>query len=105
MIARAPLNLTELLNGPSGSLDLWGRMQMLGVGEYVPIDDTRNSSRLYLFIEQARLGVQVKIFDYNYYTELSLGGESYWDPLRDSKRELNDSALLYLSMDRTVVKH
>jgi hypothetical protein len=37
--------------------------------------------------------------------QLSLGGESYWDPLRDSKRELNDSALLYLSMDRTVVKH
>jgi hypothetical protein len=28
--------------------------------------------------------------------ELSFGGESYWDPMRYPKQELNDSALLYL---------
>jgi hypothetical protein len=28
--------------------------------------------------------------------QLSLGGESYWDPIRDPKQELNESALSYL---------
>jgi hypothetical protein len=28
--------------------------------------------------------------------QLSFGGESYWDPIRYPKQELNDSALLYL---------
>jgi len=36
--------------------------------------------------------------------ELSLGGESYWDPIRYSKREINGSALSYLFM-HTPVAH
>jgi len=28
--------------------------------------------------------------------QLSLGGESYWDPIRDPQQELNEGALLYL---------
>lgn len=28
--------------------------------------------------------------------QLSFGGESYWDPIRNRRQELNDSALLYL---------
>jgi hypothetical protein len=35
---------------------------------------------------------------------LSLGGESYWDPIRYPKQDLNDSALLYLWMHNPVGK-
>jgi hypothetical protein len=65
----------EVLNGPAGSLDVWGRTQLLGVGEWVPTDTVRRHDRVYLYLEQARLGFDGKIGDYNYYTELSLGGE------------------------------
>lgn len=34
--------------------------------------------------------------------QLSLGGANYWDPVRDRKLELNESALQYL-LDRSVV--
>jgi hypothetical protein len=36
--------------------------------------------------------------------ELSLGGESYWDPLRDRKLEINGSALSYLFMHTPVAQ-
>jgi len=36
--------------------------------------------------------------------ELSLGGESYWDPIRYPQRELNEAALLYLLMHSPVGK-
>ncbi|MGB7599344.1 MAG: hypothetical protein WBM24_03500 [Candidatus Sulfotelmatobacter sp.] len=36
--------------------------------------------------------------------ELSLGGESYWDPIRCPQRELNESALLYLLLHSPVGK-
>jgi len=36
--------------------------------------------------------------------ELSLGGESYWDPIRDPKREINGSALSYLFMHTPVAQ-
>ncbi len=34
--------------------------------------------------------------------QLSFGGESYWDPIRNPTQELNDSALLYLFMHSPV---
>jgi hypothetical protein len=37
--------------------------------------------------------------------QLSFGGESYWDPIRHPKQELNDSALLYLFTHGPVAKH
>ena len=37
--------------------------------------------------------------------QLSFGGESYWDPIRYPKQELNDSALLYLFTHGPVAKH
>ncbi len=36
--------------------------------------------------------------------ELSLGGESYWDPIRDPKQEINGSALSYLFMHTPVAQ-
>jgi hypothetical protein len=37
--------------------------------------------------------------------QLSFGGESYWDPIRNPKQELNDSALLYLFGHSPVGQH
>lgn len=36
--------------------------------------------------------------------ELSLGGESYWDPIRDPKQEINGNALSYLFMHTPVAQ-
>jgi hypothetical protein len=36
--------------------------------------------------------------------ELALGGESYWDPIRDSKQEISGSALSYLFMHTPVAQ-
>ena len=36
--------------------------------------------------------------------ELSRGGESYWDPIRDRKQEINGSALSYLFMHTPVAE-
>lgn len=36
--------------------------------------------------------------------ELSLGGESYWDPIRDPKQEINANALSYLFMHTPVAQ-
>lgn len=37
--------------------------------------------------------------------QLSFGGESYWDPIRTPKQELNDAALLYLRVHSPVGQH
>lgn len=37
--------------------------------------------------------------------QLSLGGESYWDPIRYPQQELNESALLYLFMHTPVAQN
>ncbi len=37
--------------------------------------------------------------------ELSLGGESYWDPVQHCRREINGSALAYLFMHTPVAQH
>jgi hypothetical protein len=36
--------------------------------------------------------------------ELSLGGESYWDPIRDSRQEINGNALSYIFMHTPVAQ-
>jgi hypothetical protein len=64
----------EVIKTPDYSLDVWGRGQMLGIDEWVP-HVARSHNRVYLYLEQARLGFDGHLGDYNYYTELALGGE------------------------------
>jgi hypothetical protein len=60
------------------ALDIWGRGQMLGVGQYVsePVRGASNE-RVYEFLKQARVGFNGKYEDlFNYQIELALGGEN-----------------------------
>ena len=64
----------ELLKNDTSELSIFGTVQMIGIGEYVQ-DDVKKDARAYLFMQQARLGFQGHLGDYNFYTELALGGE------------------------------
>ena len=67
-----------IYKGDKLALDIWGRGQMLGVGQYVsePVRGASNE-RIYEFLKQARLGFNGKYEDlFNYQIELALGGEN-----------------------------
>ena len=60
------------------ALDIWGRGQMLGVGEIVP-DPVHGASheRVYEFLKEARMGFNGKEDDlFNYQIEFAYGGEN-----------------------------
>ncbi|MDE2291685.1 MAG: hypothetical protein KGL53_06350 [Elusimicrobia bacterium] len=61
-------------NGPL-DINVFGRAQMIGVGEYVP-DPVRDNQRVYLFLKQARLGFRGSYKDlFTYETQFAFGGE------------------------------
>jgi len=67
-----------LVSNDKLALDLWGRGQLLGVGEIVP--ETAHGAdheRVYEFLQEARMGFNGKYEDlFNYQIELSYGGEN-----------------------------
>lgn len=65
----------ELMNNGTDEFSLFGTGQLLGLGEYVSDDVPKKDARAYLFLQQARVGFQGHLADYNFYTELALGGE------------------------------
>ena len=70
--ARASLTIHK---SDDSELDFFATGQMLGMAQKVP-DDVKKDARLYLFLQQARLGFSGHLGDYNFYTELALGGEN-----------------------------
>jgi len=69
-----PTGGVSLVSTDNLNLDMFGRLQMLGVGENVA-DPVRNNNRLYLFTQESRLGFRGNFEGYKYETQLSLGGE------------------------------
>jgi hypothetical protein len=65
----------EVAKGDTSDVSIFGTAQMLGLGEVVS-DDVKKDARGYLFLQQARLGFLGHLGDYNFYTELALGGEN-----------------------------
>ena len=64
----------DALNGESGHLAVFGRMQLLGAAENVP-DPTRKNDRVYLFLREARLGARGEFSGYKYEVQTEYGGE------------------------------
>jgi len=69
-------NGVPVVNTTENQLDIFGRAQMLGVGEIVP-DPKAANQRIYLFLNEARLGVKGRYEDvFKYEMQLDFGGES-----------------------------
>ncbi len=64
-----------IVNTDKMNLNVFGRMQMLGVGEIVP-DPVRAHQRVYSFIQESRLGMRGDFEGYKFETQLALGGEN-----------------------------
>lgn len=71
----APARGVELMRNDKLSLDVFGRGQMIGVGENVP-DPFRDNLRVYLFLKQARLGFKGTYEDVGFETQMAFGGEN-----------------------------
>ncbi len=86
----------EVVSNDKLSLDIYGRGQMLGVGELVP-DPFRDHLRIYLFLKQARVGVKGHKGDVKFDTQFAFGGE-------DSNGSNNDLSLLDFVADVPIKK-
>ncbi len=79
------------INTDKLKLDIYGRTQMIGVGEVVP-DPVRNDTRIYLFLKQARLGFKGLYEDVKFDMQFAFGGE-------DANGSNTDLSLLDLVVD------
>ncbi|MBF5045710.1 hypothetical protein FGE12_25105 [Aggregicoccus sp. 17bor-14] len=64
----------EVLKNDHTTLDVGGRLQLLGFGQKVD-DAYRNDARMYLFLKQARLQMQGNVDDWRFKLSLAMGGE------------------------------
>lgn len=65
----------EVMKTDKLSLNVYGRAQMIGVGENVP-DPYRDNNRVYLFMKQARIGFKGNYEEVKFDTQFAFGGES-----------------------------
>lgn len=70
----AAASAAEVLKTDNATLELNGRMQMLGFGQRVQ-DPFRADGRVYLFLKQGRLGVSGNVDRLRYGMSLAFGGE------------------------------
>jgi len=69
-------NGVPVVNNDTNKLDIYGRAQMIGTGEIVP-DPKAEHERVYLFLNEARLGLKGQYEDlFKYDMQLDFGGES-----------------------------
>jgi hypothetical protein len=69
-------NGVPVINTEKAQLDIFGRAQLIGTGEIVP-DPIANHDRIYLFLNEARMGLKGRYEDlFKYEMELDFGGES-----------------------------
>jgi hypothetical protein len=69
-----PAQAMEIFRTDKLSMDMYGRAQMIGVGQYVP-DPYRDHMRVYLFLKQARVGFKGNYEDVKFDTQFAFGGE------------------------------
>lgn len=69
-----PAQAMEVFRTDKLSMDMYGRAQMIGVGQYVP-DPFRDHMRVYLFLKQARVGFKGNYEDVKFDTQFAFGGE------------------------------
>ncbi|HVE13431.1 MAG TPA: porin [Elusimicrobiota bacterium] len=86
----------EVLRTDKLSLNVYGRAQMVGVGENVP-DPYRDHNRIYLFLKQARIGFKGNYEDVKFDSQFAFGGE-------DSNGSNTDLSLLDFVADVPVKK-
>ena len=65
----------DMIQNDRLALSVYGRGQMIGVGQYVP-DPYRDHLRVYLFMKQARLGFKGRYEDVKFDTQMAFGGEN-----------------------------
>ena len=75
LLAAAPALGLQVLKNDKLELNVYGRGQMIGVGQYVP-DPHRDHMRVYLFMKQARLGFKGTYEDVKFNTQMAFGGEN-----------------------------
>ena len=69
-------NGVPVVNTDTNKLDIYGRAQIMGTGEIVP-DPKAAHDRIYLFLNQARLGFKGRYENlFKYEMQLQFGGES-----------------------------
>ena len=67
---------TPVVSSDKMELNIFGRGQMMGVGEFVP-DAHADNARVYLFMNQVRFGVKGRYEDaFRYELQMDFGGES-----------------------------
>lgn len=64
----------EIVNTDKSHLAIFGRLQVMGVGENVP-DPVQHNNRVYLFLNEARLGFRGSYGGYKYELQTRMGGE------------------------------
>ncbi len=64
----------DVVNTDKMNLNIFGRLQMNGVGEIVP-DPIRAHQRVYSFLQESRLGMRGDYEGYKFETQLALGGQ------------------------------
>jgi hypothetical protein len=62
-------------NLENSKMSIFGTTQMLGLGQHAP-DTVKDRDRVYLFLQQARLGFKGHIEDYKFFMQLAFGGEN-----------------------------
>ncbi len=75
-------------------LNMFGRLQLNGVGEIVP-DPIRAHQRVYSFLQESRLGMRGDFDGYKFETQLALGGQD----IVESQNPNNAFTLLDMSVD------
>lgn len=69
-------NGVPVVNTDTNQLDIFGRAQIMGTGEIVP-DPKANHDRIYLFLNEARMGLKGRYEDlFKYEMQMDFGGES-----------------------------
>src|SRR5450755_1055369 len=69
-------NGVSVVNTDQNKLDIFGRAQMIGTGEIVP-DPKAQHQRIYLFLNEARMGLKGQYSDvFKYEMQMNFGGES-----------------------------
>jgi hypothetical protein len=55
-----------------------GRLQLMGLADWLQTEPSRSQGRLYMFLKQSRLEVAAKKGAYDFYSQLALGGEDVY---------------------------
>lgn len=55
-----------------------GRLQLMGLADWLQQEQFRSQGRVYAFLKQSRLDVSASVGEYDFYSQLALGGEDVY---------------------------